>query len=206
MVDCKHILQHLDEEKKLNEDGEEPENEALEQIAFADRILLNKTDLVSSEEVENIKTRIKSINGVAKMKESCFGKVDLDFILDVRGFDLNRILDFDPEFLQDSDHQHDQSVTSVGFVHKGRMNQDKFETWIRKLLMEQGTDIFRSKGVLYFKGETSKYVFQGVHMLMAGSMEDQITEAEEEIENRIVFIGRNLDRKQLEKGFLSCKA
>ena len=100
MVDCKHLLQHLDEEKP-----EGVENEAVEQIAFADRILLNKTDLVSANELVHLRARIQSINAVAKMYECTYGKMNLDLILDVKGFDLSRILEMDADFLKDQEHE-----------------------------------------------------------------------------------------------------
>ena len=89
-------------------------------------------------------------------------------------------------------------------IHEGLINQDLFEEWMGALLRDQGTDLFRSKGVLYFKDATQKYVFQAVHMLMAGSMEGEITKDEKPC-NRLIFIGRNLNRQELEAGFNKCK-
>ncbi len=100
MVDCKHLLQHLDEKKP-----EGVENEAEEQIAFADRILLNKTDLVTLDELKSLRKRISGINSAAKIYECTYGKVNLDDILEVKGFDLNRILEMDAEFLEDQEHE-----------------------------------------------------------------------------------------------------
>ena len=175
----------------------------MEQIAFADRIIINKIDLVTKEEVMQLKQRIKSINAVASIYEAEFGKIDLDLILDVKGFELSRILEMDSKFLEDTEHQHDQSITSVGIKHTGLINGEKFQGWIRKLLMEKGQDLFRSKGILYFKEASDKYVFHAVHMLMSGNMEEPVA-AGEVPQNRLIFIGRNLDRQQLENGFKKC--
>ncbi|KAJ3091412.1 hypothetical protein HK102_000638 [Quaeritorhiza haematococci] len=214
MVDCKFLLMHLDEEKP-----EDVENEAVEQIAFADRILLNKTDLVTPAEIETLKTRIRGINAVAQIYECApYAKLaDLDLILNVRGFDLGRITAMDPEFLVDQDHQHDQSVSSVGITHIGTINSAKFNSWISVLLRERGVDLFRSKGVLHFapgpsesKGEYEgkRFVFQAVHMLFGGELEDIPGGPlpKEKKENRLVFIGRNLVREELVKAFEACIA
>ena len=131
LVDAKHIEIHLDEEKP-----EGVENEALEQIAFADRIVINKTDLVSDVDLERIETRIRSINAMAKMSRSAFGEIDLDQILDVGAFDLGRVLEMDPRFLTESEHQHDQSVTSVGIEVQGSVEGKKLNDWLGERLLQ----------------------------------------------------------------------
>jgi G3E family GTPase len=199
MVDCKHLLLHLDEKRPAD-----TENEALEQIAFADCILLNKTDLVHAGEVATLRDRIQSINTVAKLYECQFGKIDLSLILNVKGFDLSRILAMDPEFLIDQEHQHDQTVSSVGVRLRGYMDRKKFQPRMQKLLMERGIDLFRSKGILHFVGEKQPYVFQAVHMLMGGQLMDSGKKVDGEPENLLVFIGRNLDRKELNEVFSGC--
>ena len=198
LVDAKHIEIHLDEEKP-----EGVENEALEQIAFADRIVINKTDLVSDVDLERIETRIRSINAMAKMSRSAFGEIDLDQILDVGAFDLGRVLEMDPRFLTESEHQHDQSVTSVGIEVQGSVDGKKLNDWLGELLATQGTDIFRMKGILSLDGEDERYVFQGVHMLFDAQADKAWADDETRI-NRLVFIGRNLDREQLNRSFSEC--
>merc|ERR1712070_1082099 len=168
LVDAKHVIQHLDEEKP-----EGVENEAVEQIAFADRILLNKCDLVDSEEeLKDVEKRIRAINESVAIKRCTNSEVDMDFILGIHGFSLDKIIEMDDAFLEDShDHQHDPRVSSVGIEVKGEVVQQKLNEWISWLLREKGVDLFRSKGVLAVKGMKQKFVFQAIHMLFANSQE-----------------------------------
>ena len=200
VVDAKHLLPHLDEEKP-----EGVENEALEQLAFADRIVLNKIDLADNDELSEVESRIQEVNPLAPIIRTQHGKVNLDAILDVGAFSLDRVLADDPEFLDpDAEHQHDLTVTSVGIEVQGDLDLERLNDWLGNLLRTKGTDIFRSKGILSIAGMEERYVFQGVHMLLDG--QPNVTWGEEERRNRLVFIGRNLDRESLEKSFRSCLA
>jgi len=319
VVDAKHISQHL---------GTSPE--AQEQIAFADVILLNKTDLVSAEDLDALEARIRSINAMARVHRTRDSAVELDWVLNVGGFDLNRALEVKPTFLeaeypfewagiyllQDGQHElvlqagpdpsmavllepiagedgaaldaaqddalirftaaapmfasgaelapsrapveltlrapenrfrvrvdhaglyvlytehgpdefalelrgpggpvepllsrayaaghsHDDTVSSISIVADGQVDDKKLNRWMSKVLREQGPDIFRMKGILNVKGESSRIVFQGVHMLFEGRP-DRPWRADELRNNQLVFIGRNLDEAALEKGFLAC--
>jgi G3E family GTPase len=200
LVDAKHILQHLDDEKP-----EGVENEAIEQIAFADRILVNKVDLVDHEELAEVERRIRAVNAMAEIIPTSFAKVDLDRILSVGAFDLTRTLEVDPAVLDEGEHQHDLTVTSVGIEMEGDLNVDRLNKWLGKLLGEKGVDIFRMKGILSVKGESERFVFQGVHMLFDGKP-DRPWRPDEPRVNRMVFIGRNLDRAELESSFAACLA
>ena len=200
VVDAKHLLPHLDEEKP-----EGVENEALEQLAFADRIVLNKIDLADDDELSEVESRIQEVNPLAPIIRTQHGKVNLDAILDVGAFSLDRVLADDPEFLDpDAEHQHDLTVTSVGIEVEGDLDLERLNDWLGNLLRTKGTDIFRSKGILSIAGMEERYVFQGVHMLLDGQPNGTL--GEEERRNRLVFIGRNLDRESLETSFLSCLA
>ena len=200
VVDAKHLLPHLDEEKP-----EGVENEALEQLAFADRIVLNKIDLADNDELSVVESRIQEVNPLAPIIRTQHGKVNLDAILDVGAFSLDRVLADDPEFLDpDAEHQHDLTVTSVGIEVEGDLDLERLNDWLGNLLRTKGTDIFRSKGILSIAGMEERYVFQGVHMLLDGQPNG--TWGQEERRNRLVFIGRNLDRESLEKSFRSCLA
>ncbi|GLC45608.1 hypothetical protein PLESTB_001785100 [Pleodorina starrii] len=207
IVDAKHLIQHLDDEKP-----EGVENEAVEQLAFADRVLLNKTDLVTPEEKQEVIKRIKAINRTADVIETVQSNVPLERILDIKAFSLERILEDEPTFLESdgADHQHDSSVTSVGIELEGDMDMRKLDNWLTIILKEKGTDIFRSKGILSFKGTTDKFVFQGVHMLMgfasSGEGVGRPWQEGEKRVNRIVFIGRNLNREELNASFRACLA
>ncbi|MCV7089696.1 CobW family GTP-binding protein [Mycobacterium interjectum] len=198
VIDAAHVLDHLDEAKP---DG--VENEAVEQVAFADRMILNKTDLVTLEHLATVEDRLRSINRGADIVRAQNAKVDLNLILDVGAFDLQRVLSDDPAFLQQSDHQHDLTVTSVGIRVDGEVDVEKLNTWLGQLLAAKGVDIFRSKGILALAGQQRQYVFQGVHMLFDGA-EGRPWDADEPRTNRLVFIGRNLDRQELESAFGAC--
>ena len=200
MVDAAHVLEHLDEVKP-----DDVENEAVEQVAFADRMILNKVDLVDEPKLTAVESRLRSINSAAEIVRSQDAKVDLDRILDVGAFDLQRVLTDDPAFLEQTDHQHDQTVTSVGFQIDGDIDVDKLNDWLGELLGYRGVDIFRSKGILALENQSRQYVFQGVHMLFDGT-EGREWRPDEPRTNRMVFIGRNLDRAELEAGFRGCLA
>ncbi len=322
LVDMKHIWQHIEES-----------DEAKEQIAFADVLILNKTDLVPEEVIDRLEDRIHTMNAVAKVYRAQDAKIDLAKVLDVGGFHFDRAIELDPKFLEpeypfewggvfqleaghheirtdagpdltmdiqvvqvagpvdaalttgadrasitfsgdprsvssggqaiqpDSlprqmqlegegpflfdveiaeagayviftehhpeefgmvvqnfsgpvspfatrafkpDHEHDDAVTSVGIETPGDLDGRRFDTWLRELLVSQGQDIFRSKGVLSIKGQDKRFVFQGVHMLCQGGPDRPW--GEEARHNRLIFIGRNLDRKALQEGFSACLA
>ncbi len=198
IVDAKHLLQHLDDDKE-----EGVKNEAIEQLAFADRVLVNKVDLVDEEQLAEVERRIRSINATASLVRTTMSKVDLDWLLDVRAFDLDHALEIDPEFLENSGHQHDHSVTSVGIDLEGAVDVTRLNQWLGWLLEERGPDIFRMKGILNIAGSEERYVFQGVHMIFDGQP-DRPWAAGEERRNRLVFIGRGLDRDELFARFRAC--
>ena len=200
LVDAAHALSHLEEVKP---DG--VENEAVEQVAFADRIVLNKTDLADEATVAALTRRIRAVNATAEIIPAQHAKIDLRQVLDVGAFDLDRVLTQDPQFLDQADHQHDLSVTSVGLDLPGELDWDRVTAWLGGLLRTRGTDIFRSKGILAINGTPRQYVFQGVHMLLDGEF-GRDWGADEPRRNRLVFIGRNLDRADLQDGFARCLA
>ena len=204
VVDAKHIIPHLDDEKP-----EGIENEAVEQLAFADRIMLNKVDLVSEEEIKEVEERIKSINAFAPIYHTENSVIPPSELINIGAFDLDKTLQMDPEFLDiEAEHEHDSEVTSMSSIFVGNLNVNKLFLWIGKLMREHGQDLFRYKGVLSVKGMKKKYIFQGVHMLFTGDYSDEVAEWEDGEDRlcRFVFIGRNLDHKMLEKGFLDCQA
>ncbi len=191
VVDAKHIWQHWDAE------------EAQEQIAFADVVLLNKTDLVMSAELDELERRIRSMNALAKIYRTRNAELEMDALLGIGAFDLNRALEIDPEFLNETAHEHDETVGSVAIVESGELDGDKLNEWIGKLLQTQGPDIFRMKGILTIAGEDRRFVFQGVHMLFDGRA-DRPWKPDERRKNELVFIGRNLDEAQLREDFRAC--
>jgi len=191
VVDAKHIWQHWEAE------------EAQEQIAFADVVLLNKTDLVTPEELDELERRIRGMNALAKIYRTRNAELSMDALLGIGAFDLNRALEIDPEFLNETAHEHDETVGSVAIVESGELDGNKLNEWLGKLLQTQGPDIFRMKGILTIAGEDQRFVFQGVHMLFDGRA-DRPWKAGEPRKNELVFIGRNLDEAQLREDFRAC--
>merc|ERR1711970_1499693 len=156
------------------------------------------------EELKEVERRIRMINEKVSIKRTTNSEVDMDFILGIHGFSLDKIIEMDDAFLEDShDHQHDPRVSSVGIEVKGEVVQQKLNDWISWLLKEKGVDLFRSKGVLAFKGMKEKFVFQAIHMLFANSQQGAWAEGEER-RCKMVFIGKNLDREELTTGFMQC--
>jgi G3E family GTPase len=180
--------------------------EAKNQIAFADVIILNKTDLVTAEELDEVEARIRAINPYAKLHKAQRCDVSIDQLLDRNAFDLDRILDIEPDFLEAGHHHHhSEEVRSMSFTISGDVDPDKFMPWINDVSQAQGPNILRSKGILAFKGEPRRFVFQGVHMILDGDLQRD-WKAGEKRESRLVFIGRDLDEGELRKGFMACAA
>mmetsp|Transcript_58560 Transcript_58560/g.69856 ORF Transcript_58560/g.69856 Transcript_58560/m.69856 type:complete len:360 (-) Transcript_58560:85-1164(-) len=201
VVDAHHIQARLREEKP-----EGVENEAVEQVVFADKIILNKTDLVTEEEkLSEIEKDLKKINPNVMIHRSQFSKVSPKDLLNIGSFDLKRVLDFEPEFLEDLDqeHEHDTSIVSVSMKLDGEMNQEMLMRWMQRLVMEDGANLYRYKGVIAVKGKKEKFVFQGVGMLLSGDFQGE-WKFDEARQSRFVFIGKNLDKKFLTEAFESC--
>lgn len=191
VVDALHIWEHWDAE------------EAQEQIAFADVILLNKIDLVSPEQLDELEQRIRSMTAFAKIYRTQNCDIDIDAVLGIKAFDLKQLLSIDPEFLQEDTHEHDESVYSVSLAQPGIVSGDKLNRWLKQLIQLKGTDIFRMKGILDVDAQERRFVFQGVHMILDGRP-GRPWQPGEERKNEIVFIGRNLDAAQLKQEFRAC--
>jgi G3E family GTPase len=191
LVDAKHIDRHWDAD------------EAQEQIAFADVILLNKTDLVSSQELDNLETKIRSMNAMAKVYRTQNSAVGIDTVLGINAFNLDRALEMDPQFLSEDAHEHDETVGSIALVTEGAIDIQKLNSWVSNLLHDRGPDIFRMKGILNIAGEDRRFVFQGVHMIFDGRR-DRLWGENERRKNELVFIGRNLDESEFKTSFLNC--
>jgi G3E family GTPase len=206
--------------------------EAKNQIAFADVILLNKTDLVSAAELAEVEARIRAINPYAKLHKTTKCSVPLDAVLGRNAFDLDRILEIEPDFLSDGGHDdhdhhhghdhdhhhghhhhdhgglkhyHDEDMQSVALTIDGDVVADKFLPWINNYIQKEGASILRSKGILAFKGDPKRFVFQGVHMILDGDVQRDWRPGEKRT-SRIVFIGRNLKEDEIRREFLACAA
>jgi G3E family GTPase len=201
-VDAKHCLEHLREEKP-----EGVENECVEQVAFADRILLNKCDLVKEEEIVEVERQLKGINSSVDIIRTQNSVVDPQKLINIGTFQLERVLDMDPEFLSgDGEHAHDSTVSTCSATFEGELNMGLLQNFIDQLVREKGTDLFRYKGILAVKGFDQKMVFQGVHMMFSQALlDDQFWKPGEKRSCTFVFIGRNLDKEGLIASFHTCK-
>jgi G3E family GTPase len=194
VVDAKHAQQQLDEF-----------HEAQEQVGFADRILLSKTDLVSDEDVKQLAERIKRMNPRAPLKKVHFGNAPIEEVLDIRGFNLNAILELDPEFLGDTHHDHHDEVESFVFRSEKPFDGDKLEQFLSGMIQVYGPDLLRYKGVLWMKGKNNRVVFQGVHMMMGGDMGKPWAKGEKK-SSVLVFIGKKLPKDLFIAGLEQCLA
>jgi G3E family GTPase len=203
--------------------------EAKNQIAFADVIILNKIDLVTPDELAEVEGRIRAINPYAVLHKTQRAAVPLDAVLGRNAFDLDRILEIEPAFLETDDghhhdhdhdhvhgpdcghdhhehgglkHYHDEDMQSVA-LRLGEVDPDKFMPWINEITQRDGPKILRSKGILAFKDEPKRFVFQGVHMILDGDLQRD-WKPDEKRESRIVFIGRDLDQEAIRRGFEAC--
>jgi G3E family GTPase len=195
VVDSKHITRHLD-----------GHDEAQEQIAFADVIILNKTDLVQHDELETLEKRILNMNPAAKRMYAKDCDIDLKAILGIKTFDVNKKLEIDPLFLEDHHHHHhDDTVSSIAFREEKPLDMNKLDEWMSYLVQEKGEDLLRYKGILHVQGLEQRIVFQGIHMLFSGHPDRRWKQNETRV-SEMVFIGKNLDKDALKRQFLSCIA
>ena len=179
--------------------------EAQEQVAFADIVLVNKTDLVSDEAAASIERKIRHLNPLAKIYRTVQGVVDLARILNITAFQLEAKLEVDPQFLGDHEHEHDPAISSMVLRESRPIDMNRFMSWMTPLLLEQGNDIFRTKGVFNAHSFNERVVFQSVRMLTTMSRFNLWVEGEKR-QTEYVIIGRNLDRRALEAGLAACVA
>jgi G3E family GTPase len=180
--------------------------EAKNQIAFADVIILNKIDLVSPDELAAVEDRIQAINPYARVHRAKNCQVPIAEVLNRNAFDLDRIIELAPDFLEEGHHHHhDEDMQSVSVRHPGAVDPDKFMPWISDLTQREGPNILRCKGIVAFPGEPKRFVFQGVHMILDGDLQGTWKDGETR-QSRVVFIGRNLDEDAIRAGFLSTAA
>jgi G3E family GTPase len=178
--------------------------EAKNQIAFADVIVLNKIDLVSPEALEAVEARIRAINPYARIHRAQNCAVPIAEVLDRNAFDLDRIIELEPDFLEEGHHHHhDAEMQSISIRHPGEVNPEKFMPWLSDLTQREGPNILRCKGIVAFPNEPKRFVFQGVHMMLDGDVQRDWKPGEQRA-SRVVFIGRNLDEQAIREGFLAC--
>jgi len=208
LVDAKHLPLRLKDSR-----------EAEDQIAFADVIILNKTDLVTEDELREVEATVRAINPAARILKAQRSGVPLGEVLDRGAFDLKRALENDPHFLDadehDHDHDHDHHHHEASPIHDvsmrsislrgGEMDPQKFFPWIEKTTQMDGPNILRLKGIIAFKGDPERYVVQGVHMILEGDHQRPWKDGESR-ESRLVLIGRDLDEERLRRTFAACQA
>jgi len=211
----------------------EHSHEAVEQIAFADVIVLNKTDAASPEQLEAAQAIIQRLNRGAKVVTTSRSLVDLDAILDLGAFSLDRAMDLDPHFLpkhhghdhghthhdhghdhgheqgHDHAHSHYEGIDSIAMRVSAPLSEELFDAWLSELVGSRGLDILRLKGVLQMGDDPRRYIIHGVHMMLEGDYQGPWP-ADSVPESRFVLIGRNLAdplvRAEIEAGFRACAA
>lgn len=193
VIDALHLRQQLDDEI------------VREQIAFADTLILNKTDLVSADELASLGRQIRLLNSTALVIPANHSKVAVDALLGTRRFSLPNLLMLEPDILEEEghDHEHDTSISSCSVVTPGALDADRFNRWINQLVQNQGQQLMRMKGLLNFATEARRFHFHSVHMLLE-AMPGRRWQDDESRDNRFVFIGRDLDSEQLRDGFMAC--
>ncbi|MFM0240888.1 CobW family GTP-binding protein [Paraburkholderia phytofirmans] len=221
MVDAKHIAAHLDD---LVLDGSD--NQAVDQIVCADRIVINKVDLVGPDDIASLTQRIRGLNATAEIVESSYAQIDLGKILGVGASEFSQIL-VETDGLHEEehahgheehehehehahhdddhdDHQHDESVSSVGIEVDADIDLDALQAWLAELRNSDAANLFRMKGILAVQGQSHRYVLQGVHNVI--ELRAAQVWGSEPRSCRIVFIGRDLDRAALTDRFHACLA
>jgi G3E family GTPase len=195
VADAKHLMSEIGQA-----------HEAQEQLAFADVVLLNKTDLVSGDELATVEARIRQINPYARIHRTAHCDIDLGNVLGRDAFNLDRILEIEPEFLNElADHEHDQRIKSLSLTSEQPMEPKRFIPWIQDVTQNFGMDILRMKGIIAMKGDEQRFVIQGVHMLIEGDRQRPWKPGEKR-DSRLVFIGRDLPADELKQGFEACRA
>jgi len=187
VVDAKHIFQQL---------GNSPE--AKEQIAFADMVLLNKIDLINPEDLPELEFKLRNLNGAARVCQTRNSDVDIATVLDLRSLDIEVRAE-----KHDHNHKHTEDIETVAISTAGDLDGLKLSHWFRELLAEFGERVMRMKGILNLRKDPDQFVFQGVHMLFEGRPGRAWADDEERL-NRLVFIGRNLDKEKITQGFINC--
>jgi G3E family GTPase len=192
VVDARHAHEQLD-----------MHHEAQEQVAFADRLLVSKGDLVGDDERRDLEARLRRMNVRAPMRPVHFGRTPIEDLLDMRGFDLDAILEIEPGFLSEDDHEHDAAIRSFVFRSDEPLDQSALEDFLADMVRRHGPQLFRYKGVLAIDGLGSRVVLQGVHMMMSTDV-GRPWAAGETPSSTMVFIGRDLPEAEMRAGLAQC--
>jgi G3E family GTPase len=180
LVDAKHAAGDLD-------------HHAVDQIVIADRIIVNKVDLVAEPEVRELEQRVRKLNATAPILRSSHAKVDLENILGIGAFSAQRAT----LSLDEHEHSHDPTLESVSFMFERPFQRHKLEQWVASLVKTRGDDVYRMKGIVALAGEPNRYVLQGVHRMT--DLKPADAWGDERPVSKLVLIGRALDRAELQK-------
>lgn len=208
VVDAKHIRGQLKDTE-----------EAVEQIAYADLVLLNKTDLATAEELDEIDAEIHKINPLVKVARTRNSQTELKdiFELDRAALAPDVLPDAPAEHCEvcghdhahgehhDHDHQHGHlhDIQTISIVTPGAVDGLKLGNWFRYLATEFGARIFRMKGIVAIWGDPDQFIFQGVQTELECRPGPAWAKAQERI-NRLVMIGRRLDEAAIRQSFADC--
>ncbi|WP_144113136.1 CobW family GTP-binding protein [Paraburkholderia sp. BCC1886] len=178
---------------------------AREQIVFADRIVINKTDAVTPAQRIELAATIATLNPTARLDFTTHSAIDVSGLLGVRSFSLDNLLAVEPDLLDEGahDHEHDDSIASCAFVMPGEVDPERFNRWVNGLVQNHGAQLLRMKGVLNMRGEGRRLYFHSVHMLM-DSRFGKAWARDEMRESRFVMIGRGIDAAAMREGLLDC--
>jgi len=199
LVDAKHIGAHLDE---VDHNG--VGTQAADQIAFADRIVVNKVDLVTEQDLRLLEQRVRGINATADIMKSSYADVDLAEILGIGAFDLSRTMAGDPAWLDEREHLHDPALTSVGIELDGDLDRAALDAWLSAYVETHGDDLYRLKGMVAVAEDDRRFVLQGIHRMF--DLRSSTPWGRDRRGSKVVFIGRDLDREELTRALQSCRA
>ena len=198
LIDSKHIEQHLDD---VRYDG--ISSQAVDQIVSADRIIVNKVDLVDEDTVERIERRIRKLNQRSEIDRSSYAEVNLDAILGIQAFEISQRAASEPSFLENHYvHSHDPDVETCSVRIGGELDQRMVEAAARGIAADYGADLLRWKGVLAIAGNDRRVALQGVHRIF--EIHDLDRWEGSHRDSRAVFIGKNLNRDQLVRRLQRC--
>ena len=193
VVDARHLQWHIDDEI------------VREQIAFADVVVLNKIELITTDELAQVERGVRLLNPIATVIRTSHSLVSAGELLGTQRFSLTNTLALEPDLLDGGEHEHDhdESIHSCCVVADEAIDAERFNRWINRLVQNEGRHLMRVKGVLDLQGEARQFYFHSVHMLL-DSKPGRRWRSDEQRKSKLVFIGRGLDIEALREGFLSC--
>ncbi|WP_411346537.1 CobW family GTP-binding protein [Paenibacillus sp. WLX1005] len=179
--------------------------EAKAQIAFADVLLLNKTDLVAEQQLQQLEARLRRMNAYAPIHRTQYSSLNIEQLLGIYSFDVEQKLEVSPDFLHAHHHHHEDEVQSIVLQEDRPLDLQCINRFIDEWLMLHAEDTYRYKGIVHVANVEQRVVFQGVHMML-GINTDRSWQQDEPRSSRIVIIGKHLDEAWFQKQFADCVA